>query len=322
MSLRSRLSHIRPSPRYDPPVRSPAALFLRSLVKCAINYRGERAAIIRQYYFDISSRFSPSVAVDAHGVRYYVATGDNAVGRPTFVSGGFDDDKLLRILNVVHDRTGRSLSGRDLVDIGANIGTTTIPAIKRFGASHVWAFEPALDNLALLRANMAANEVCDKVTIFPIGLSDTARQGQLELSARSSGDHRIIVTREDGYFNEPARPHVQVSLRTFDDVADEAHIDIDRLALVWIDAQGHEANILAGAQQLLRSSVSLVLEYWPYGLMRSSGLELLNQLVTQHYTTVLDIGRPPDPVEYRASELHRLQEIYNTPTSFTDLLLI
>lgn len=302
--------------------RVPGALLLRSLLKCAINYRGERRSLVRQYYFELSRHFSPSIAVDAHDIRYYVATDDRAIGRHTFMFYGFDDDKFHRAVTIAEQHTGRSLRERELIDVGANIGTTTIPALKHFGASHAWAFEPAVDNLRLLRCNVAANNVNDQVTIFPVALSDATRPAQLELSNGSSGDHRVVVTEQDGYFAESRRPRLTIQLATFDDVAREAHIDMDRIGLVWIDAQGHEGRILAGAQQILHAPTAVVVEYWPYGLRRSSCLDLFHTLVAQHYSLVIDIGCEQAPVEHLAEDVHELAAKYPAPTSFTDLLLI
>jgi hypothetical protein len=43
----------------------------------------------------------------------------------------------------------------------------------------------------------------------------------------------------------------------------------DDIAIVWIDVQGYEGYVFAGARTLLATGVPVVSEIWPYGIRRA-----------------------------------------------------
>ncbi len=100
----------------------------RRLARRARNVRGEARALFRQYQFDVLALGTPVVAVESNGIRYYVSTLDKEVSRKTFMWGNFAEDQLALAVELVEARTRRRLRGMELIDIGANIGTTTMPA--------------------------------------------------------------------------------------------------------------------------------------------------------------------------------------------------
>jgi hypothetical protein len=69
----------------------------------------------------------------------------------------------------VYRMKGRSLAGKVAVDLGAFFGDSSIPMAK-LGAT-VYAFEPSASRCELLRRNLAANKVVDRVHVFDAGLS-------------------------------------------------------------------------------------------------------------------------------------------------------
>lgn len=80
-----------------------------------------------------------------------------------------------------------------VVDIGANIGTTSLAAVE-FGADRVIALEPELRNFRLLRANVALNGLEERVTTFNVAIGATRGTATLHVSPRNSGDHRVVKT--------------------------------------------------------------------------------------------------------------------------------
>ena len=70
--------------------------------------------------------------------------------------------------------TARGSRGREVLEIGANIGTTTVPLVTVLGAAHGHAFEPIPRNLELLERNVAGNGLGDRVTIHAAAVSDRA----------------------------------------------------------------------------------------------------------------------------------------------------
>ena len=107
-------------------------------------------------------------------------------------------------------------------------------------------------------------------------------------------------------------------LKTFDSQVEAGLIALDGLGLVWIDAQGHEGHILTGARSLHGADVPVLIEFWPYGLERAGGTEMLVETVGASFATVIDMG---DGSELPARRLAELLGRYRG-TEDTDLLLL
>jgi FkbM family methyltransferase len=131
------------------------------------------------------------------------------------------------------------------VDVGANIGTTTLLALK-LGFSRVVAIEPHPENLRLLQANVILNGYDDAVTIVAAGASDAPGTGHLRRHPLNVGAHRLVARSRTN--------SVEVPLVTLDSVVP------DDATVIWLDTQGSEEAILSGAPHTLARRPALVLE--------------------------------------------------------------
>jgi len=296
-------------------------------VRWVLNYRGQRAAIGRGYAFDALSRVTPSVAVDTDGLRLYVSTSDQVVSRATFSSRTtWEGEQFPPLMDALQGAgMGAGIEGRGFLDIGGNIGSATCLALSRYGATEAWIFEPSPVNVRLLRQNMLANGLENRVHVHAVALSDHDGMTTLELSDENWGDNRVRVEsangdRSPGVAGEAQRRTVDVAARRLDSLVEDGSIDLDSIGLAWIDVQGHEAHVLAGAVNLLDSNVPIVCEYWPYGLKRAGGLERFHALVAGSRTRFIDLSAP-DPTVLRIDQLSALQTKY-TGLTCTDLLVL
>ena len=300
------------------------------IVELACNAHGERGAVARRYAFKVLPLLTPVVASVGEGARYYVSTRDMGIGRAVFSQGSYEQGVMAAALELVGEAIGRSpvLADRTFVDVGANIGTSVIPALTIFGARDGIAFEPAPMNFSLLRCNLVANDLCDRVAAFQMALSDRSGTATLEVAPGDWADHRIRTVSgldDDAFYQASNRPTMTVETAPFDDVAAQNGIDVDRLGVFWVDAQGHEGHILAGADSVTDSGTPMIIEYWPYGLRRSEGLVLLQELVADRFTRVIDVRASAwerRVVDVHPRELHRLEARYNGPVGYTDLILL
>jgi FkbM family methyltransferase len=250
-----------------------------------------------------------------------VSTSDRAVGRETFTDGLYDRDQLRRVLDVVGDLR----PGATIVEVGANIGTTTLLLARELRPRRLVAFEPDPLNAALLRCNVVANGLSDVVVVRETAVSDQAGTADLETSPDNHGDHRVrVVGGNDGpeALAESQRRTVSVPVTTLDAALSAEGIDPAELALVWSDVQGHEAQMLTGASGLLGAAVPVVIEYWPYGLRRAGGLERLEALIAGHYREIVEVGRSGAPRRLAAAEIGVLRERYGAADEYADLVLL
>ncbi|MDO9407678.1 FkbM family methyltransferase [Patulibacter sp.] len=303
---------------------------LKTLAKLVLNHRGRREQLVREYFFRIAKRFTPVLAVDAEGVRFLVSTGDDVIGRVTFAHRGFDEGAMHRLVEVLGERVGTTqpLAGRTVLDVGGNIGTTSVYAVARFGAARAVAFEPEPGNLRLLHQNVVANGLADRVEIVEAALSSTDGEVEFELSGEDGGDHRVRVgdPRSHGdAMGEAERTVVRVPAHRLDSLVSDGRVDLSDVAIMWIDVQGHEAQVLEGARSVLAAGIPVSIEYWPYGLRRAGGLETLHGLIASSFRTVVDLGPPfleGPPRDLPAERVAELADRYTGPVGFTDLLLL
>jgi FkbM family methyltransferase len=228
--------------------------------------------------------------VDGQDESLIVNCRDDIISREVFRSGTFDFHKfenavfMLREQGLMGERIDR------LYDIGANIGTICVPAVRRGLATAAVAIEPHPHNCRLLRANIALNGLHDSVIVAECA-AGAVEDGvvMLEVNERNWGDHRVAPTTsgaadEQG---ESKRPQIAVPMRNIDAIAAE----YGPPTLLWMDTQGFEGFVLAGAAGVLASRPPLVTEYWPYSLRRVGGYHAFHQAIAG-YRHFIDLDVP------------------------------
>ncbi len=279
-----------------------------------------RGTAKRWLFFQIARRFTPLIASEeVDGARFIVRTSDAVAGEQLYVYGGSDDREVLAHAFGLLGVDKRASDERVLLEIGANIGTTTVAALRGGHVDRVVAIEAHPETAQLLRQNLLVNEVADRVRVINAAVTDAVGDVQLALSEVDSGDHRVQPTDPATGAEFSARSHLTIPGITVDQLVKDGTVELDHVRLVWIDAQGHEPAILRGATSLLASTVPVLIEYWPHGLRASGGLETLEQLVASSYTRFVDL-RAADEAR-PAGELVSLRDAY-PDGAFTDLLLL
>jgi FkbM family methyltransferase len=147
-------------------------------------------------------------------------------------------------------------SGGVMIDVGANVGEYSALAADIVGRrGHVYAFEPAPDNVASLCERFRSRS---NVTVVEAAVSDRAGTSTFFLDRARSTRHSLAPANVG-----KAGRSVVVTQVTLDDYCDR----LSRLDVVKIDAQGAESHIIRGARRLLTTfRPTIVLELWPRGL--------------------------------------------------------
>jgi FkbM family methyltransferase len=303
----------------------------RLLLRRALALRGdgdERRAAARDLAFRLARNFTPGFSIEVDGARYHLDTADQGVSRILFIYGLYDRPVMEAAFSALAHNGGPSdLEGRAFLDMGANIGSATVLAATHFAAGGGYAFEPDPDNFRTLRLNLEANGLSESVRAFRLALSDSAGRVEFERSDLNYGDHRVRVagSAADDALNESTRAVIEVEATTLDQMVDRGDVDLSDVGLAWIDVQGHEAHLLAGATALLSSDVPVVVELWPYGLRAAGALERFRALLDEHYDRFVDLGGPkgepsvePQPIDALESTAAR----HTRHDDHTDLLLL
>jgi FkbM family methyltransferase len=275
-----------------------------------------RFTIIRELMFDTTPTSTLLVAqIDSEA--FVVSSQDHAVGKMLSCYGILDYEALESALPLLGWEGPLDL----LVDVGANIGTVCITAVKRGIAKRAIAIEPGLLNFSLLAANASINQVSDKVTLhnLALGAADDD-QVTFELSNTNFGDHRVRKTTATGLHDEDKRETVVIRSETFDTIV--GPITASK-TLIWMDTQGYEGHILAGATNAITQKVPMILEFWPYGMNRSgSYLPLKQALIGSQYEWLYDLSDPSTKVPLSGEALDTIYGQLGESGKFTDLLII
>lgn len=293
----------------------------RELGKVLVNYRGARRTGTRAFAFARLARTSPLVSTSFGRGQLLVPTDDQEIGRTVYITGGYERIYMSTAVSYL-ESTGFCPNGRTFVDVGANIGASTVDALLEFGFARAICFEPQAANFRLLRMNLILNDLDERARAYRLALSDYDGTALLhQMTAANSGDYRVttsaaIDASADGQRGE------EIRCLTLDSLIASGEVTLEELGLIWIDAQGHEASVLAGARTALAARVPVFLEYWPEALGDSLGG--LEALIRAHFSTVVDIRLLAEGLPAQAtlgsSELGTLRQRYRR--SQTDLLLL
>ncbi len=229
------------------------------------------------------------------GSTYILHSNDYGVSRRIYI--GLDDEhlKAIKAINLINDSSRFAKGGgriTHLLDIGANIGHISIPLLEQGILLHAIAWEPDPENFKLLKCNVMLNGLEEKVTLYNLALGrDSGKTLKFELSEDNFGDHRIRVRDDSGKYYEKSRKIIEVKSETLDSYIDtfrQENLSGNQLIL-WIDVQGYEGEVLAGARTLIdQMKPAIGMEFWPYGLDRAGGIDSLIEAI-KHYEIYFDL---------------------------------
>jgi FkbM family methyltransferase len=237
----------------------------------------------REAFFAAAAEVTPYVAVEVGSEIFFVATDDLGVGRLVFVREKRKD--MATLAKGLAELAARGIDPPPdpvFVEVGANIGTTTVMALRRHGFATAVALEPSPQNVWLCRLNLVANGLDDNVTLLPFAASNRAAELELVIGDSNSGGHRVLAAGS-------GHPAVAGSVQsvTLDSLVEDGTIDQASAGLLWCDAPGHDALAVLGAKRLVEARVPLIVNVSSAidGQTRDAFVELL----TAHYGEIVEL---------------------------------
>lgn len=152
--------------------------------------------------------------------------------------------------------------GDTFFDIGANIGVYSIYVALRHPRARVVAFEPEYANLHLLRDNVVANGLQERIKVYSTALSDQSGISYLHVQDFTPGAALHTESKESLSLTLTQNPVVWregICTFTLDAFCDETFLQPNCLK---IDVDGTEPKVLEGGVQTLSSPSlrSLIIE--------------------------------------------------------------
>ena len=229
-------------------------------------------------------------------------------------------DRVLPTSFEIRDGHSLGVHGHTMIDVGANIGTSTIPRIRQGHFQHAYVVEPEALDFRCLVHNIFANSVEGQV--FPDNRAIFSFTGEVKLLAEGrSGIHRIVV-------GERARwKGTDVSCLTLDDWIRHRQVDMRRVSFIKCDVEGAEGHVLRGAERILDlRRVIWQIEYQPHRLAAlETRTEELLRMIRQWFTHFSILGKGGKKRDLRVRAVtdidQALSALQLTPRGFTNMLL-
>jgi FkbM family methyltransferase len=206
------------------------------------------------------------------GLRWKVDMGDE-IGRELYATGSYEGEEIAAVLRWL-DRKGI------IVDLGANIGTTSIPFA--LAGYDVIAVEPVPATFSMLSNNVERNGLADRITCIQSAVA--THQGPVTMwTGFASGQAEVAVDGATGIERWGDRGELITVLGG----PVESIVGQSDVALVWADVQGSEIVVVETGAYLWERGVPLYLEIDPSSLELHGGLERFEQGVRRHFAAFL-----------------------------------
>jgi len=136
------------------------------------------------------------------------------------------------------------------IDIGACIGDYSIWLSKN--KLKCIAFEPNKDNYDCMINNIKLNHLEKSIKTFNYGLGSKSEKVIFETHSNNKGYSGKYVRSEDAVKQE-------VEIKVFDDIFETLDLDYTQSIIMKIDAEGMEAEIIAGAKNFFSNTQKVLL---------------------------------------------------------------
>ncbi len=224
-----------------------------------------------------------------------------------------------------------AIAHRAFVDVGANIGTTTIPAVRSYGFAKAARDRAGAGELPRARLNVLLNDLEERVVALPVAISNVVGHSELVVNRGRGGKHWIATDRSKLKKKDsgPETAILRVETVTLDHLAEDGVIDPDATGMLWMDAEAHEGHILEGATSLLSRGTPARARVEPDESSTASGTAARSSRRSrENYTHFAGMHRDHDgegpgfpllPVDGLSAYAERYLDPAN-PTNKTDIL--
>ena len=163
--------------------------------------------------------------------------------------------------NKIYDEIRKIYSPEYVIDVGANIGFSTILFSKVFNPKEIISIEPNRNLIEIIKRNCHINRV-ENANILNVLIGDSKKEfKKFQINTMMSVDSRVSSLKSN--FEE-----VDVMSTSIDLICKEYNIQKESSVFIKIDTQGYEEEVLKGMKELLSTfeQYCIVMEFAPYWL--------------------------------------------------------
>lgn len=183
---------------------------------------------------------------------------------------------------------------KSIIDVGANIGQFAVACAKIFPNATVHSFEPMPECVVRLRHNMAK---IPKVHVHDVALGEQAGRIALNVNSfrQSSSILRLAEIHRAAFPDAREVVAIEVPISTLDREMDG--VPLEGPALLKLDVQGYEPQVLHGASETLRKMDYVLLEtsFRPMYEGEITFLQMVQEMERHGFTFLRPAGWLSDP---------------------------
>jgi len=249
--------------------------FLIYLVLKFANYLISNSRHARKIIFDNFSKSSEYIMY-FNKYNFILFSKDYMISRSTYVDGPYDSFVLKKAIKLLP----KGFIRETLIDVGANIGTVSIPAIKDGFFKKSIAFEPNPKIYNILKINIFLNHLNKKIIPLDFCLSSKNNDNlSFKMSNTNYGDTRFNKDNKNNSFPTNKVKKLDSFLKLVNPLK----------TLIKIDAQGFEPEVLLGSKLFLIFKPPLILELDPIIINKDNFMKMLD-LIKKNYTNFFDLN--------------------------------
>jgi FkbM family methyltransferase len=192
--------------------------------------------------------------INSNGVKYILFESPDFITHIVNVTGQFEIELVAATEKAIQGKTGIVL------DIGANLGTYTIPLAARNPHLEIISFEPQQAIYYQLCGNIALNSL-ENVTAYNIAVGDKEETIELAMPDYTKEDNIGGFSLDP--FVKSKTPTTVGKVRPVDVITIDS-MNLDFVQMIKIDVEGLEINVLKGAHEtIVRSGYPpIIFEAW------------------------------------------------------------
>jgi len=281
---------------------------IESLIKWILKYKNNSKSEILQktirsaiYY---TTRNNDILFSNNKNIKYLLESRD-WISLKLFVDKSFDYSILTKAIKIL----GNKHSKLTLINIGAHIGSTCIPAIKENKFKNSIVFEPTKKTFRLLKANIFLNEVDERIQVHNLAISSKKTKLYLVTNKGNIGGNYISKNKQKN--NEIVKS----------DILDNYTYNLNKNnSLIFMDVEGHEPNVFLGAKKTIKKKIPIVFEFYP-SLLEKNWIKSYD-LVFKNYKFYYDLRGKNKKEKFNKKNLTALvQKVNLMEGKHTDLMI-
>lgn len=210
------------------------------------------------------STLAPTITIRTNIGRLTIFAHDNAIGWRLFFTRDYEPNLISAVSALLLSFPDWAPNQGTILDIGANIGMTSIRLVGSGLFRNAIAVEPEPQSFSVLVHNVAQNALDDKIVCINYALSDNPGAVTLKINPLDRGFTHVLPASERTVPNTVQSQIVSVQGLTLDQMLNNLPTSVaDSINLIWIDVEGFETRVFTGGSRFLSKPVPTVAEFFP-----------------------------------------------------------